>query len=96
MRLKAILVSKSGNKLWGIYYADREYAQKISDPPPTVVEARTKLAAEDEAARLGFGDPWAHPVTTDQASQAQWRPVRRTGRPQKQLRTSSRSFRVQS
>ena len=63
----ATLVPKPGNQLWGIYYTDREYARELGDPLRTVVEAPTKIAAEETAARLGFGDPWAHPVTSEQA-----------------------------
>jgi len=39
----------------------------MGDPLRTVVEACSKAAAEEEAARLGFGDAWAHPVTLEQA-----------------------------
>ena len=52
-------------KLWGIYHMDREYARTLGDPLRTTVEAPTKAAAEESAARLGFSDPWAHPVTPE-------------------------------
>ena len=52
-------------KLWGIYHTDREYARVMGDPLRTTVEAPTKIAAEEAAARLGFSDPWAHPVATE-------------------------------
>jgi len=55
-------VLKSGGKLWGIYHTDREYARTLGDPLRTTVEAPTKTAAEEAAAKLGFSDPWAHPV----------------------------------
>jgi hypothetical protein len=55
-----------GNRLWGIYHTDREYAREVGDPIRTVVEAPTKLAAEEAASRLGFSDPWAHPVTAEE------------------------------
>ena len=61
---------KPGNQLWGIYHTDREYAREMGDPLRTVVEAPTKLAAEEAAARLGFNDPWAHPVTPEDAQRA--------------------------
>jgi len=51
------LTAKVDNKLWGIYYTDREYARTIGDPLHTTVEAPTKAAAEEAAARLGFNDP---------------------------------------
>ena len=94
MKLNAILTPKPGNQLWGIYYTDREYAREHGDPLRTVIEAPTKLAAEEEAARLGFGDPWAHGVTPDQISQAQWLPMRRAGHRQELVRKSSRCIRV--
>jgi len=63
-------------ELWGIYHLDREYAHSLGDPLRTVVEASSKLAAEEEAARLGFGDAWAHPVTLDETMKARWLPKR--------------------
>jgi hypothetical protein len=94
MRLNTILTPKPGNQLWGIFYTDREYAREHGDPLRTVIEAPTKLAAEEEAARLGFGDPWAHPVTSDQVSQAQWLPMRRADHRQELVRKSSHCIRV--
>ena len=71
-------MSKGQRKgLWGIYHTDREYAREIGDPLRAVVEAPTKIAAEAQAVRLGFDDPWAHPVTQEQVRQAQWKRVRR-------------------
>ena len=55
-------VLKSGSQLWGIYHTDREYARTLGDPLRTTVEASTKIAAEAAAAKLGFSNPWAHPV----------------------------------
>lgn len=94
MRLNAILKPKPSNQLWGIYYTDREYAREHGDPLRTVIEAPTKFAAEEEAARLGFDDPWAHPVTPDQVPQAQWLPMRRAGHRQEMARRSSSGIRV--
>ena len=62
------------HQLWGIYYTDREYAREMGDPLRTVVEAPTKIAAEEQAARLGFSEPWAHPVTLEEAIKARWVP----------------------
>ena len=78
MNTTATLTPKRGNQLWGIYYTDREYARLLGDPLRTVIEAPTKVAAEEEAGKLGFESPWAHPVTTEQASQALWQPLRRS------------------
>ena len=75
MRFNATVTPKSGHQLWGIYYTDREYAGEHGDPLRTVIEAPTKLAAEDEAARLGFRDAWAHPVTAEEANTAKWLPT---------------------
>jgi hypothetical protein len=55
------------NQLWGIYYTDREYAREMGDPLRTVVEAHSKQEAEDTARRYGFSEPWANPVTEQQA-----------------------------
>ena len=63
-------------QLWGIYYIDREFAREMGDPLRTVVEASSKAAAEEEAARLGFYDAWAHPVTLELAIKANWLPKR--------------------
>lgn len=49
-------------RLWGIYHTDREYSRALGDPLRTTVEAPTKIAAEEAAAKLGFSNPWAHPV----------------------------------
>ena len=81
--------AKSGKQLWGLYHTDREYAREIGDPLRTVIEAPTKLAAEDEAARLGFSDPWAHPVDARQIHQAQWLSGRLLQRRQKRARKTS-------
>jgi len=75
MSTTAIL--KPGNQLWGIFFTDREYAREIGDPLRTVVEAPTRIAAEEAAMRLGFGDPWAHQVSSEQVEQAQWLNKRR-------------------
>jgi hypothetical protein len=48
---------KPGSQLWGIYHTDREYARLMGDPLRTVVEAPSKPAAEQAAARHGFSEP---------------------------------------
>ena len=85
---------KRGNQLWGIYYTDREYAREMGDPLRTVVEAPTKLAAEEAATRLGFNDPWAHPVTSDQAQRAQWLPKNRPRHRQSLAHSASRGIHI--
>lgn len=60
---------RPANQWWGIYYTDREFAREVGNPIRTVVEAPTKLAAEEAAARLGFSDPWASPLTAEQVKQ---------------------------
>lgn len=79
MNRKPTLTPQPRNRLWGIYHTDREYAREQGDPLRIVVEARTKIAAEELAARLGFGGPWAHPISPEEAKQAQWLPKQRAG-----------------
>ncbi len=92
MRTTATL--KPGNQLWGIYHTDREYAHVIADPLRTVIEAPTTLAAEEAAARLGFSQPWAHPVTSEEVRRAQWLPKRRPGHRQGFAHKPSRGIRI--
>jgi hypothetical protein len=46
------MVQKSGNQLLGIYHTEREYARELGDPLSTVIEALSKLIAEETAALL--------------------------------------------
>jgi len=62
---------KPGSQLWGIYHTDQEYARELGDPLRTTIEAPTKIAAEEAAAKLGFSDPWAHPIAPKVATLAQ-------------------------
>jgi hypothetical protein len=77
------------NKRWGIYHTDREYARELGDPLRTVVEAPNQLIAEETAARLGFGDPWAYPVNSMKARHAEWLQKSRPGHLQELAKTSS-------
>ncbi|MFO1513323.1 MAG: hypothetical protein U1F83_10485 [Verrucomicrobiota bacterium] len=63
--MSTTVTPKPGKQLWGIYHTDREQARELGDPLRTTIEAPTKVAAEEEAAKLGFGDPWAHPIATE-------------------------------
>ena len=83
-----------GNQLWGIYHTDHEYARVMGDPLRTVVEAPTKLAAEEAAARLGFSEPWAHPVAAEEMQRAQWLPKRRPDHRQRSTHKSSRGIHI--
>jgi len=94
MKTAAILTRKPGNRLWGIYYTDREYARLLGDPLRTVVEAPTKLAAEKAAGRLGLESPWAHPVNSEQAKQALWFQKRQSGRRRGHAHKPSRGIHV--
>lgn len=69
MNETAIPTLKPGDKLWGIYFTDREHAREMGDPLRTVVAAPTKLAAEEAANRLGFDSAWANPLPPEQARQ---------------------------
>jgi hypothetical protein len=77
MNTKQDSTQQSKNQLWGIYQTDREYARELGDPLRTVVEAPTKIAAEELAARLGFDAPWAHPVRPEEVEHARWLPLKR-------------------
>lgn len=63
--MSTTVTAMPGNQLWGIYHTDREYARELGDPLRTTIEAPTKLAAEEAAAKLGFSDPWAHPIAPE-------------------------------
>jgi len=84
----------SGNQLWGIYHTDREYARLMGEPLRTVIEAPTKLAAEETAARLGFSEPWAHPVRPQEVQGAEWLPKRRQSHRSETARKSSRGIHI--
>ena len=92
--MKTSATLKSGKRLWGIYHTDREYARELGDPLRTVVEAPSKLIAEESAAQLGFGDPWAHPVNSVTARQAQWHHKRRPGHRQELAHKPSRGIHI--
>jgi len=63
--VKTSATLKSGKQLWGIYHTDRKHARELGDPLRTTIEAPTKVAAEEAAAKLGFNDPWAHPIAPE-------------------------------
>ena len=58
-------VQKSGHQLWGIFHTDQECAHALNDPLRTTIEAPTKIAAEEAAAKLGFSDPRAHLIAPE-------------------------------
>jgi hypothetical protein len=59
------LTATADKKLWGIYHTDREHTHALGDTLRTTIEAPTKIAAEEAASKLGFNDPWAHPVAPE-------------------------------
>ena len=69
--MSTTVTPKPGKQLWGIYHTDREHARELGDPLRTTIEAPTKLAAEEAAAKLGFGDPLAHPIAPEVVTLAQ-------------------------
>jgi hypothetical protein len=89
MGMSTNVTPKPDSQLWGIYHANREHARELGDPLRTVIEASNKLIAEETAARLGFGDPRAYPVTSKEMRHAQWlhkcRPGNRREREHKTL-----------
>src|ERR1019366_6728664 len=78
---------KPANQHWGIYFTDREYARVMGDPLRAVIEAPTKIAAEQAASRLGLRDAWAHPVTPEQAKQIRGPASRSPGQPDQPMLT---------
>ena len=88
------LTANAGNKLWGIYHTDREYARTLGDPLRTTVEAPTKIAAEEAAAKLGFSEPWAHPVAPEVAELTETILKRQPGHRQECGHKSSRGIRI--
>ena len=76
------------------YHTDREFARIHGDPLRIVIEASTKLAAEEQAARLGFSEPWAHPITQEETKRAQWIPVRHTRTGEVITKPAKRGIRV--
>ena len=63
--MSTTVTPKPSSQLWGIYHTDREHARDLGDPLRTTIEAPTKIAAEEAATKLGFGDPWAHPIAPE-------------------------------
>jgi len=81
-------------QLWGIYHTDPEYARVMGDPLRTTVEAPTKIAAEETAVRLGFSDPWAHPIALEVARLTQSVLKRHSYRRQELAHKPSRGIRI--
>ena len=94
MTMSKTAILKPGDQLWGIFHTDREYARVIGDPLRTVIETPTELAAEEAAERLGFSEPLAHPVTSEEGSRAQWLPKRRAAQRQGFVHKPSRGIHV--
>ena len=63
--MSTTVTPKPGSQLWAIYDADREHACELGDLLRTPIEAPTKIAAEEAVAKLGFGNPWAHPIASE-------------------------------
>ena len=85
---------KPGNQLWGIYHTDREHARELGDPLRTTVEAPTKIAAEEAAAKLGFGNPWAHPIAPEVVRLTRFVLKKHPSHRQKPARQPSRGIRI--
>ena len=78
---------KPGHQHWGIYFTDREYARVMGDPLRAMIEAPTKIAAEEAASRLGLSNAWAHPVTPEQIKQIRGPVIRSPGQPHQTMLT---------
>jgi hypothetical protein len=72
MKMFDMPTPKQGEQLWGIYFANREYALDNFDPLRAVVAAPTKNAAEEAAFQLGLDDSggaYARPLPPEQAKE---------------------------
>jgi hypothetical protein len=94
MGMSTNVTPKPNSQLWGIYHTNQEHARELGNPLRTVVEAPNKIIAEETAARLGFGDPWAYPVTSEVARHAQWLHKRRKVHRQELAHKSSGGIRI--
>ena len=88
------LIANDENRLWGIYHTDREFARIMGDPLRTTVEAPTKIAAEEAAVKLGFSNPWAHPVAPEVAKLTERILARQPGQRQECGHKPSRGTRI--
>jgi hypothetical protein len=82
-------VQKSGHQLWGIFHTDQECARALNDPLRTTIEAPTKIAAEEAAAKLGFSDPRAHLIAPEVVKLTERILKRQPGHQQALTKTSS-------
>ena len=94
MGMSTNVTPKPDSQLWGICHANREHARELRDPLRTVIEAPNKLIAEETAARLGFDDLRAHPVTSEEIGHAQWLHKCRPGHRQELAHKPSRGIRI--
>jgi len=94
MGMSTNVTPKPASQLWGIYHGNRAHALELGDPLRTVIEAPNKLIAEETAARLGFGDPRAHPVSSKDIRHAQWLHKRRPGHRQELANKPLRGIRI--
>ena len=92
--MKTSATLESGKQLWGIYHTDREYARELGDPLRTTIEAPTKIAAEEAAAKLGFNDPWAHPIAPEVVRLTQFILKRHPGQRAQLAHKPSRGIRI--
>jgi len=92
--MSTTVTPKPGSQLWGIYHTDQEHARELGDPLRTTIEAPTKIAAEEAAAKLGFSDPWAHPIAPEVVRLTQIVLKRHPGHRQQLAHKSSRGIRI--
>ena len=92
--MSTTVTPQPGNQLWGIYHTDREYARELGDPLRTTIEAPTKIAAEEAAAKLGFGNPWAHPISPEVVRLTRFVLKKYPGRRQELAHKPSRGIRI--
>ena len=92
--MSTTVTPKPGSQLWGIYHTDREHARELGDPLRTTIEAPTKIAAEEAATKLGFSDPWAHPIAPEVVTLAQSVLKKHPGHRQELVHKPSRGIRI--
>lgn len=92
--MSSAISSKPRSQLRGNYHTDRESVRSLGERLRTTVEAPTKIAAEEAAAKLGFTNPWAHPIAPEMARLTTRILRRQSGTRQELAHKSTRGVRV--
>ena len=92
--MSTTVTPKPGSQLGGIDHTDREHARELGDPLRTTIESPTKIAAEEAAAKLGFGNPWSHPIAPEVVRLTRFVLKKYSGHRHELARKSSRGIRI--